>query len=75
MEQDAIAFASAWQQLTGQCGQFSLRQRLYRLGKLVRPDPAPDGAARVAASADVEVARALYSAFAAEVGQEDAPAA
>jgi predicted GNAT family acetyltransferase len=37
------------------------------------PDPAPDGAARVAADADAAIVRAFYSAFAAEVGHEDAP--
>jgi hypothetical protein len=54
-------------------GQVSQRQRLYKLGELVRPNPHPDGAARIATTADAAVARALYSAFAADVGHDDAP--
>src|SRR5262249_38500515 len=50
-------FAAAWHQLTGVRGEISQRQRLYRLGDLVRPGSP----------------RALYSAFAAAVGQDDAP--
>jgi predicted GNAT family acetyltransferase len=72
-ERDTTAFARAWQQLTGISGQIAQRQRLYRLGELVWPLPVPDGAARVATTADAAVARALYSEFAADVGQEDAP--
>lgn len=49
------------------------RQRLYKLGELVRPDPAPDSAARVATTGDAAVARALHLAFAADVGHDDAP--
>jgi predicted GNAT family acetyltransferase len=66
-------FAAAWHQLTGVRGEVSQRQRLYRLGELVRPGSPPRGVARVATTADASVARALYSAFAAEVGQDDAP--
>jgi predicted GNAT family acetyltransferase len=72
-EQDATALALAWHERTGRRGQVSQRQRLYRLVDLVMPDPAPDGAARVAADADAAIVRAFYSAFAAEVGHEDAP--
>lgn len=73
-EQDAAALASAWRERTGQRSQVSQRQRLYKLGDLVGPDPAPDGAARVATAADAAIARAFYSAFAAEVGHGDTPA-
>jgi predicted GNAT family acetyltransferase len=72
-EKDVTEFARAWQQLTGVPGEISQRQRLYKLGDLVPPDPAPDGAARVATTADAGVARALYTAFAADVGQDAAP--
>ncbi|HEX5189289.1 MAG TPA: GNAT family N-acetyltransferase [Streptosporangiaceae bacterium] len=72
-EQDATALAVAWHERTGRRGQVSQRQRLYRLGDLVRTDRVPDGAARVATEADAAIVRALYSAFAAEVGHEDAP--
>ncbi len=67
-EPDATALASAWLDVTGRHGQVRQRQRLYRLGEPVPPDPAPDGTARLATQADLEVARALYGAFAAEIG-------
>jgi predicted GNAT family acetyltransferase len=73
-DQDAAAFALAWLDTTGQHGQAHQRQRLYRLGMLVPAHPAPAGAARVATAGDAAIARAWYSAFAAEAGQEDAPA-
>ena len=47
-EEYVTEFARAWQQLTGVPGRVSQRQRLYRLRALVRPDPQPRGAARVA---------------------------
>jgi predicted GNAT family acetyltransferase len=72
-EADVTAFAQAWHHLAGVPGRVSQRQRLYRLGELERPEPPPGGAARVATTADGAVARAFYSAFAAEVGQDDAP--
>ena len=72
-EADATAFASAWHQVTGIGGQVTQRQRLYRLDELIPPNPAPAGAARLATIADEVVARELYSAFAADVGQDDAP--
>jgi RimJ/RimL family protein N-acetyltransferase len=74
-EQDATALARAWRDLTGRTGRTSQRQRLYRLGRLIPPDPAPAGTARVAAIADAALVRAWYSAFAAEAGTEEAPAA
>jgi len=72
-EKEATQFARAWHRLTGVFGQVSQRQRLYRLGELVPQSPHPDGAARVATTADAAVARALHAAFAADVGQDDAP--
>ncbi len=71
-KQDATSLARAWHQLTGMASRVSLRQRLYWLAELLRPDHVPDGTARVATPADATVARALYSAFAADVGQDDA---
>jgi len=73
-EPDAAAFAQAWRAVTGQQGRAHQRQRLYRLGKQIPPSPAPPGAARVATAGDTVIARAWYSAFAAETGQEGAPA-
>jgi len=71
-EPDAAAFAQAWRDVTGQQGRAHQRQRLYRLGKLIPPNPVPPGAARVATAGDTAIARSWYSAFAAEAGQEDA---
>jgi predicted GNAT family acetyltransferase len=72
-EPDAAKFAQAWRDVTGQQGHAHQRQRLYRLGKLIPPNPAPAGAARVATAGDAAIARSWYSAFAAEAGLEDAP--
>jgi predicted N-acetyltransferase YhbS len=44
------------------------RQRLYRLEKLVAPDPAPAGGARRATEADFELLVAWIRAFSAEAG-------
>jgi GNAT superfamily N-acetyltransferase len=67
-EQDVTALASAWQRLSGRHGQISQRQRLYQLGDLVPPDPAPDGAGRLATVADTAVVRAFFSEFSTETG-------
>jgi GNAT superfamily N-acetyltransferase len=72
-EQDAGAFASAWQRQTGVGGRIVQRQRLYRLGELEWPNPRPPGSARVASGADIDAVRALYAAFADETGQDGAP--
>jgi predicted GNAT family acetyltransferase len=59
----ARAFASAWQRQTGQPARVSRHERLYRLGELVPPDPAPPGQARVAAAADAALLLAWLIAF------------
>jgi hypothetical protein len=41
------AFAAAWERQTGQAARVTVRSRLYRLGTLAPPDPAPPGCARV----------------------------
>ena len=74
-EQDATALAEAWRDLTGRTGRASQRQRLYRLSRLIPPDPAPAGAPRVAAVTDAAVVRTWFSAFAAEAGMEALPSA
>ncbi|MFD9317086.1 GNAT family N-acetyltransferase [Streptomyces sp. NPDC060053] len=48
----AAAFAAAWQQHTGAEPRLARRERLYRLGELAVPDPAPEGVPRVATAAD-----------------------
>ena len=71
-ERDVAALGRAWQR-TGQPGRLHQRQRLYRLGGLVPPDHAPDGAARVGTAADKALVTSWFSAFAAEAGVHDSP--
>ncbi|MFJ8362455.1 GNAT family N-acetyltransferase [Streptomyces sp. NPDC093984] len=65
----AVAFATAWERRTGAPARLAQRQRLYRLGTLTPPDPAPPGRARVAAAADHELVARWYTAFAADIGE------
>ncbi|MBB5939670.1 GNAT family N-acetyltransferase [Streptomyces zagrosensis] len=51
-ESAATAFAAAWAQETGGVARVTAHQRLYRLGELVPPSPAPPGAARLATEED-----------------------
>ncbi|GAA2651829.1 GNAT family N-acetyltransferase [Streptomyces vastus] len=54
----AADFAAAWERRTGATAELTMSQRLYRLGTLTPPEPAPAGRARVAAGDDrVLVAR------------------
>jgi len=66
-ETAAMAFSAAWQQLTGADTQIRLRSRLYRLGKLQPPVPAPPGTARVAVAAEAELLEAWLGAFSREL--------
>jgi GNAT superfamily N-acetyltransferase len=66
-ETAAMAFSAAWQRLTGADTQVRLRSRLYRLGELQSPAPAPSGAARVAVAADAELLEAWFDAFSREL--------
>ncbi|MEU3949434.1 GNAT family N-acetyltransferase [Streptomyces sp. NPDC029526] len=69
-EQDtAAAFADAWRRRTGAPATVRERQRLYRLGELTVPTPAPPGRARVAGPADRTQLAAWYGDFCAAVGQ------
>jgi len=56
-------FAAAWQRHTGQPARVGRRSRMYRLGRLLPPDPAPPGRARVAAPADSGLLLAWLEAF------------
>ncbi|MFE6976243.1 GNAT family N-acetyltransferase [Streptomyces sp. NPDC057682] len=49
-------------------------QRLYRLGELVPPSPAPPGRPRLAAPADRELLVEWFGAFAADIGSPDSRA-
>lgn len=64
----AVAFAAAW---TGRSGGWRLshRVRLFRLGELTPPDPAPAGRARPATDGDLPLVAEWMSAFAADTGQ------
>ena len=59
----AAAFATAWQQLTGDTVTLDMRSRLYRLGRLRPPQPAPPGQPRVAAQEDRRLLLAWSQAF------------
>jgi predicted GNAT family acetyltransferase len=64
----AEGFAAAWRRLTATAPQIHMRQRLYRLGTLLPPQPSPPGAARVATVADRDLLVAWYEKFFAETG-------
>ena len=59
----APSFAAAWERHTGQSARIVRRSRLFRLGLLLPPDPAPPGRARVATAADSGVLLAWLEAF------------
>jgi RimJ/RimL family protein N-acetyltransferase len=68
--QAAEAFANAWRWHTGDAAQVHRLSRLYRLGRLVRPDPGPEGRARVAGEQDRDLLIEWLTAFTGEVGEE-----
>lgn len=70
---DAAAFATAWSKLTGQGWREFRRSRLFQLGQLQPPAPAPDGAARVATATDRDVLESWLRAFTAELADLAAP--
>lgn len=63
----AEAFAAAWCARTAQVSSVQRRSRLFQLGSLVPPDPAPPGAARTAGPADRSLVVEWERAFEAEV--------
>jgi predicted GNAT family acetyltransferase len=66
--QAAEAFAASWRQRTGDAATEHLRMRLYRLGWLIKPEPAPDGAPRVAGDRDRDLLIEWFGAFDSETG-------
>lgn len=66
-EGPARAFAEAWT-APGASWAVTRRSRLFRLGDLTPPRPAPPGAARRATGDDVPLVAAWTSAFAADIG-------
>lgn len=59
----AHAFATAWSHHTGAAGHVRMRQRLYRLERLSRPKPLPQGTPRIATARDHELVLAWHEAF------------
>lgn len=60
---DEAGFLADWSAVTGGTGIAGLRSRLYLLGELAAPAPAPRGAARLAGPADVELLVDWHEAF------------
>jgi RimJ/RimL family protein N-acetyltransferase len=61
--QDATSCLAAWAAASDGSGTVTLRTRLFRLGVLVPPEPAPPGAARIAGQADRELLIDWHAAF------------
>jgi GNAT superfamily N-acetyltransferase len=66
-EDGARAFADAWRQHTGDVPRVHRWNRLFRLGELISPDPAPGGAPRLATARDRGLLIDWLGAFAIEV--------
>ena len=64
----SVAFAEAWRARTGAEPRLHERMRLYRLGQLRRPEPAPEGRARVAGEGDRELLARWYAEFVRDIG-------
>ncbi|MFJ9749048.1 GNAT family N-acetyltransferase [Streptomyces sp. WAC 01325] len=64
----AEAFSAAWRRHAGARGAVGQRQRLYRLGNLTVPQPAPAGRARVVGPADRDQLTRWHSEFVEAVG-------
>ena len=69
----APSFAAAWERHTGQPARVGRRSRLYRLGRLLPPDPAPPGRARVATAADSGLLLDWLEAFGREADDHGGP--
>ncbi|MEV0528448.1 GNAT family N-acetyltransferase [Streptomyces sp. NPDC050439] len=68
----AAAFASAWQRRTKATAAVNYPQRLYRLGTLTPPEPAPAGGARIATDADRELLVRWHGEFHEALGEKGA---
>ncbi|MFC8537127.1 GNAT family N-acetyltransferase [Streptomyces sp. NPDC057249] len=67
-EATAAAFAEAWRARTGAGVRLHERLRLYRLGELRWPEPAPEGRGRIAEARDRELVARWYVEFVRAVG-------
>ncbi|MFC9700729.1 GNAT family N-acetyltransferase [Streptomyces sp. NPDC056943] len=64
------AAVEAFAEATGRPWTATVRMRLFRLGELVPPDPAPAGRARVATEAEIPFLSAWAREFARDVGED-----
>src|SRR5215472_4573231 len=69
----APSFAAAWERHTGQPARVVRRSRLFRLGRLLPPDPPPPGRARVATAADSGMLLSWLEAFHREANDYGGP--
>ncbi len=67
----ATKMAAEWSKVRGGTASVSMRTRLFRLGELTPPDPAPDGYARAATSEDLDVLVVWWRAFHDEIPGPD----
>ncbi|WP_328872101.1 GNAT family N-acetyltransferase [Streptomyces sp. NBC_00287] len=65
-------FVRSWQRHTGAAAALRQRQRLYRLGSLMTPQPVPEGSARVAGEKDRDQLIRWYGEFTESVGEHSA---
>ncbi|MFF8972290.1 GNAT family N-acetyltransferase [Streptomyces sp. NPDC014995] len=65
----AAAFALAWRRRTGADVRLRQRQRLYRLDELTTPEPAPEGAPRIATAPDRARLVRWFEEFKEELGE------
>ncbi|MET9406886.1 GNAT family N-acetyltransferase [Streptomyces sp. NPDC002935] len=65
----AAAFTGAWRRRTGARAALQRSERLYRLGDLTVPEPAPPGRAKVASDADRDLLARWYTEFAEAIGE------
>jgi GNAT superfamily N-acetyltransferase len=69
-EEAARAFADAWRRHTGDAAEVHRRMRLFRLAKLMPPQPAPKGTSRQATARDRGLLIDWLGAFVIEVGDQ-----
>ncbi|NUP49620.1 MAG: GNAT family N-acetyltransferase [Catenulispora sp.] len=63
------ALADSWTAAApGRRSTVAMRQRLYRLSELTPPSPMPEGGARIAGLADLDLLLGWFDAFAADIG-------
>jgi RimJ/RimL family protein N-acetyltransferase len=67
----AKCFAQAWREHAGATAEISMRERLFRLGELVPPSPAPRGNPRAPRESDGDLLVAWFAAFSRETRTRD----